>query len=123
MEGCRRMLGVDGCFLKGPFKQQLLTVVGRDANDQMFPVAWAVVDIENNSNWMWFLQLVKKDLNIRDDGLGWSFQSDQHPVSFKKIVYVVFFTYFVIFSYSNYFSCVFAVYNSCITDVDATSRG
>ncbi len=79
--GCRHTLGVDGCFLKGPFKQQLLSAVGRDGNDQMYPVAWAVVDVENHSNWLWFMDLVKKDLEIADDGAGWTLQSDQHPVS------------------------------------------
>ncbi|GKA74366.1 hypothetical protein Tco_0780668 [Tanacetum coccineum] len=35
-KACR---GLDGCFLKGLKKGQLLTCVGRDANDQMYPVA------------------------------------------------------------------------------------
>ncbi|KAE8698953.1 hypothetical protein F3Y22_tig00110597pilonHSYRG01152 [Hibiscus syriacus] len=47
-EGCRPILGVDGCFLKGPFKGILLSVVGRDVNDQMYPIAWVVVEGKNN---------------------------------------------------------------------------
>ena len=28
----------------------LLQAVGRDANNQMYPIAWVVVDKENNTN-------------------------------------------------------------------------
>ena len=44
LAGCRRLVGPDGCFLKGLLlKGQLLVAIGRDGNNQMFPVAWAVV--------------------------------------------------------------------------------
>ena len=33
---------------------ELLQAVGRDANNQMYPIAWVVVDKENNNNWDWF---------------------------------------------------------------------
>ncbi|MBA0694607.1 hypothetical protein Goari_004887, partial [Gossypium aridum] len=41
--GCRPILRMDGCYLKGLAKGELLTVVVRDANNQMFPLAWCVV--------------------------------------------------------------------------------
>ncbi|WRX26530.1 hypothetical protein QQP08_019017 [Theobroma cacao] len=44
LEGCRHMIGLDGCFLKGLIKGQLLMAVGRDGNNQMFPIALAVVE-------------------------------------------------------------------------------
>ncbi|GKV50220.1 hypothetical protein SLEP1_g56932, partial [Rubroshorea leprosula] len=44
LAGCRCVIGVDGAFLKGVYKGELLTVVGRDANNQMYPIAWAVVE-------------------------------------------------------------------------------
>ena len=37
--GCRPVIGLDGCFLKTETKGQLLSVVGRDGNNQMFPIA------------------------------------------------------------------------------------
>ena len=37
--GCRKMIGLDGCFLKGLVKGEILTAVGRDANNQMYPIA------------------------------------------------------------------------------------
>ncbi|GKV02681.1 hypothetical protein SLEP1_g15079 [Rubroshorea leprosula] len=44
------IIGVDGAYLKGAHKGELLTVVGRDANNQMFPIAWAVVEAPQNVN-------------------------------------------------------------------------
>ena len=43
----RPIIGVDGCFLKGKYGGELLTAVGRDGNDQMLPLAYAVVEVEN----------------------------------------------------------------------------
>ncbi|MBA0613062.1 hypothetical protein Godav_013575 [Gossypium davidsonii] len=31
--GCRPLIGLDGCFLKGSFKSEFLITVGRDANN------------------------------------------------------------------------------------------
>ncbi|MBA0613339.1 hypothetical protein Godav_013786, partial [Gossypium davidsonii] len=33
------ILGLDGFFLKGPFKGKMLSAVGRDENNQMYQVA------------------------------------------------------------------------------------
>ncbi|CAN1163652.1 hypothetical protein LINPERPRIM_LOCUS32744 [Linum perenne] len=74
--GCRRFISLDGCFLKGLCKGELLTAIGRDANDQMYPIAWSVVEVESKSSWDWFLELLKLDLDIRN-GYGWCFSSDQ----------------------------------------------
>ncbi|MBA0556291.1 hypothetical protein Golob_026406 [Gossypium lobatum] len=41
-EGCRPILGLDGCFLKGPFKGKMLSAVGKDENNQMYQVAWDI---------------------------------------------------------------------------------
>ncbi|GJV54517.1 retrovirus-related pol polyprotein from transposon TNT 1-94 [Tanacetum coccineum] len=43
---------------------ELLTAIGRDANNQMYPIAWAVVKVENNENWCWFLSLLQEDLEL-----------------------------------------------------------
>ncbi|XP_023758853.1 uncharacterized protein LOC111907317 [Lactuca sativa] len=51
IEGCRRVIGVDGCFLKGISRGELLEAVGRDSNNQMYPLAWAVVSVENKETW------------------------------------------------------------------------
>jgi hypothetical protein len=40
--GCRPIIGLDGCFLKGPYNGQLLSTISRDGNNNMYPVALAV---------------------------------------------------------------------------------
>nr|KAJ0210942.1 hypothetical protein LSAT_V11C400185680 [Lactuca sativa] len=47
--GCRRVIGLDGCFLKGHVKGELLTAIGRDANNQIYPITWVVVDLLGDS--------------------------------------------------------------------------
>lgn len=76
---CRRVIGLDGSFLKGQCKGELLTAIGRDANNQVYPIAWAVVDVENKNNWKWFLDLVNDDLGLQG-GKGVCVISDQHKV-------------------------------------------
>ena len=58
--------GLDGCFLKGPCQGQLLAVVSKDSNNQMFPVAWSVVEIKNHSTWKWFIEQLREDLDLGD---------------------------------------------------------
>ncbi|KAG8368964.1 hypothetical protein BUALT_Bualt15G0101000 [Buddleja alternifolia] len=48
LDGCRLIIGLDGCFLKGLYKGQLLTAVGRDGNDNLVPIAYAMVEVEND---------------------------------------------------------------------------
>ncbi|GKD85163.1 hypothetical protein Tco_1356317, partial [Tanacetum coccineum] len=61
---CRRVVGLDGCFLKSNCRGELLTAMGRDSNNQMFPMAWAVVSNENSKNWLWFLSNLGSDFNL-----------------------------------------------------------
>ncbi|XP_016560979.2 uncharacterized protein LOC107860214 [Capsicum annuum] len=49
--GARRCIGFDGCFLKGICKGQLLVAICKDGNNQMLPLAWAVVEVENKFTW------------------------------------------------------------------------
>ncbi|XP_014490334.1 uncharacterized protein LOC106753061 [Vigna radiata var. radiata] len=63
---CRPIIGLDGAFLKGRHHGELLTVVGRDANDQMLPLAYAIVEVENKDTWTWFLELLIDDLGGPD---------------------------------------------------------
>ncbi|GJZ48272.1 chloramphenicol acetyltransferase-like domain-containing protein [Tanacetum coccineum] len=62
--GYRRVIGLDGCFLKHTCKGELLTAIGRDVINQMYPIAWAVLRVENTLTWSWFLSLLQEDLEL-----------------------------------------------------------
>jgi transposase-like protein len=42
----------------------LLTAIGIDPNDCIFPVAFVVAEVECTSSWEWFRTSLKDDLNI-----------------------------------------------------------
>ncbi|CAI9278666.1 unnamed protein product [Lactuca saligna] len=56
---------------------QLLAAMGRDANNHIFPIAWAVVEVENKETWKWFLDLLLDDIEM-GIGHGLTLISDQH---------------------------------------------
>ncbi|KAK8639792.1 hypothetical protein V6N13_138161 [Hibiscus sabdariffa] len=62
--GCRPVLSIDGCHLKGYYGGTFLAAVGVDANDSIYPIAYAVVEAENQSSWSRFLSLLRTDLEI-----------------------------------------------------------
>ncbi|XP_012852893.1 PREDICTED: uncharacterized protein LOC105972477 [Erythranthe guttata] len=76
MEGCRRMIFLDGCHLKSTYGGILLCAVGIDANNGMYPFAYAVVEKEKKDSWTWFVDLLKTDLEIGESG-GWTIMSDK----------------------------------------------
>lgn len=49
LDGCTIVL--DGCFLNGPYGEQLLSVVGNGRDDNIFPIALAIVEIESRDSW------------------------------------------------------------------------
>ncbi|KAF3634895.1 hypothetical protein FXO37_26244 [Capsicum annuum] len=63
-KGARRLIGLDGCFFKGVWKGQMLVAVCRDENNQMLLIAWAVVEVENQFTWGWFVKLLKNGLEL-----------------------------------------------------------
>ncbi|XP_065866546.1 uncharacterized protein [Euphorbia lathyris] len=66
IDGCRPIIGLDGCFLKDICKGQLLVAVGHDAMDQIYPIAWTIVEKETKVNWEWFLSHLREDLDLRN---------------------------------------------------------
>ena len=74
-------------FFKGLTNGELLCPLGRDANNQMYPIAWAAVATETYDSWYWFLGLLQKDLNISNGGEAWVIISDQQKVQLLIIWY------------------------------------
>ena len=77
--GCRPFIGVDGCFLKGPYKGVLLTAMALDANNGYFPITYGIVEKENKDNWEYFFKVLRvclQDTNLSE----YTFISDRHKV-------------------------------------------
>ncbi|XP_073137618.1 uncharacterized protein [Henckelia pumila] len=85
--GCRPLLFLDGCHIKNKYKGSLLVAVAKDANDDLFTLAYAVVDAENDSNWDWFCYRLKEVL--ASQGIiffhGFTLFSDRHSGLIKAI--------------------------------------
>ncbi|GJS54382.1 mutator type transposase [Tanacetum coccineum] len=62
--GQRDLLGLDGCFMSGPFPMQILTAVGVDPNYGIYPLAYAIVESKNKQAWLWFLDCIGDDLEL-----------------------------------------------------------
>ncbi|CAL1370704.1 unnamed protein product [Linum trigynum] len=54
----------------------LLTTVGKYGNNQMYTIAWGVVEGENADSWRWFLNTLSQELGMVD-GRSWSVIYDQ----------------------------------------------
>ena len=55
----RPVLSIDGTFLTGKYKGTLLVAIAADANNQLLPIAYALVESENKDSWLWFLSCLK----------------------------------------------------------------
>ncbi|XP_047258541.1 uncharacterized protein LOC124890784, partial [Capsicum annuum] len=88
LDGCRKIIGFDGCFLKGACKGELLVAVGKNGNNQIYPIVWAVVDTETKHSWDWFLRYLIADLNLRT-GEGFTVISDQQKGLVPVLMYLL----------------------------------
>nr|GEX73617.1 hypothetical protein [Tanacetum cinerariifolium] len=62
--GGRDFLGLDGCFLFGPYHGQILTTVVVDPNNVIYPLAYVAVESKNKDSWKWFLDCLGDDLEL-----------------------------------------------------------
>ncbi|KAG7592786.1 Zinc finger PMZ-type [Arabidopsis thaliana x Arabidopsis arenosa] len=82
----RKVVVIDGTQLKGRFKGCLVAASGQDGNMQIYPIAFGVVDNENEDSWVWFFTKLK---DIVPDEEELVFVSDRHAaiISGLKTVY------------------------------------
>ena len=75
---CKPVISIDGTHLYGKYQGKLLVAMATDANNKVFPLAFAVVDCESGSSWRWFLQCLRDAIGhvIPDEGI--CIISDRH---------------------------------------------
>ena len=67
--GCRKLIGLDGCHIKGPHFGHMSTAIGIDVINSMFPITFAVVESkyrDSQPTSLWFLDYLKEDVNIHN---------------------------------------------------------
>ncbi|XP_021775504.1 uncharacterized protein LOC110739345 [Chenopodium quinoa] len=87
-KGCRPLIGLDGCHLKGAYPGQILVAVAKDGNSNLFPLAWATVEIENQETWGWFLESLM-EMFKHDQGARLTIMSDRQKGLITAMVDVV----------------------------------
>ncbi|KAL0339915.1 UNVERIFIED_CONTAM: hypothetical protein Sradi_4508300 [Sesamum radiatum] len=104
LDGCRPLICLDGCHLKTYCGGILLCAVGIDGNNCMYPFAYAVVEKEKKSTWLWFLELLMNDLEIPTDSDKWTIMSDKQ----KGLIDAV----DMLLPYCEHRFCVMHLYNN-----------
>ncbi|KAL5550950.1 hypothetical protein UlMin_001126 [Ulmus minor] len=66
-EFIRKVVGIDGTFLKSQYKGVLLVATAQDGNGQCYPIAWGITDSENEDAWTWFLSKLKEVIGDSDE--------------------------------------------------------
>src|ERR1051325_9811735 len=82
----RPVIVMDGTFLKNKFRGQLIVATCLDGNNQIYPLAFGIVDRKNDASIKWFLEKLKDAIG-EVEGLG--FVIDRNS-SFAKGVTLVF---------------------------------
>jgi hypothetical protein len=97
--GCRPVVCLDACHLKGEVGGQLLCAIRKDGNDDMFPIAYAVAEGETRASWEWFLGLLIHDVYVGSgEGRGWTVMSDRQKVMWKSCLrFIYLFIYCLLF--------------------------
>ncbi|WCJ29975.1 hypothetical protein M5689_011567 [Euphorbia peplus] len=83
--GCRPLIFLDSTPLKSKYYEVLLTATGVDGNDDAFPISFAIVDVENEDNWKWFLEQLKSAISMEEPI---TFVSDNEKGLMKSVVEV-----------------------------------
>ncbi|XP_013617676.1 PREDICTED: uncharacterized protein LOC106324212 [Brassica oleracea var. oleracea] len=82
----RRVIVVDGTHLCGKYEGFMLVAAAQDGNFQIFPLAFAIVDVENDESWEWFFTQLRRCVS---DQYALVIVSDRHG-SIKKACEKVF---------------------------------
>jgi hypothetical protein len=69
INACRPLLELDRAHLKGKYLGTLLCAAAVDADDALFPLAIAIVDVESDESWMWFMSELRKLLGVNTDNM------------------------------------------------------
>ncbi|XP_050938637.1 protein FAR-RED ELONGATED HYPOCOTYL 3-like [Cucumis melo] len=64
---CRPVISIDGTSMENKYGGTLLSASTSNVNDQIFHLAFCVVDYENDSSWTWFCNQLKRIIDGRNE--------------------------------------------------------
>lgn len=67
LNGCLPIVGLGGIQLKSKYLGTFLSATSFDADGGLFPLAFGVVDVENDDSWTWFLSELHKALEVNTE--------------------------------------------------------
>jgi len=67
---CRPVICVDGTHLYSKYQGVLLIAMGIDAEGQIYPLAYAIVEKEDGENWSWFMCCLRVYVTEPSKGVG-----------------------------------------------------
>ena len=71
----RPVVAMDGTHLKGKYKGTMFITLCFDGNQQIYPLAFGIADMENETSYTWFFQRFKEAYGEIDDLV---FITDRH---------------------------------------------
>jgi hypothetical protein len=72
----RPVISIDACFMSGRYEGRLLMACGYDAENQLLPLAFAIVEKENSENWGFFMKWLRRE--VIGQGVFMCVISDRH---------------------------------------------
>lgn len=67
VNGCLPIVALGGIQLKSKYLSTFLSATSFDADGGLFPLAFAVVDVENDESWTWFLSELHNALEVNTE--------------------------------------------------------
>ncbi|XP_010556379.1 PREDICTED: uncharacterized protein LOC104825704 [Tarenaya hassleriana] len=76
----RKVVAVDATFLTSQYKGALIVATAQDGDHHQYPLAWGVIDRENDASWLWFMTRLSE---VIPDGPDVVVLSDRHKSIIK----------------------------------------
>ncbi|XP_019225377.1 PREDICTED: uncharacterized protein LOC109206954 [Nicotiana attenuata] len=64
---CRPVIAIDATLLKSKFRSVLMISVSKDANNQIFPLAFGIAESENNNSYEWYFSELCNAIGSREN--------------------------------------------------------
>ncbi|KAF5776452.1 putative transcription factor interactor and regulator CCHC(Zn) family [Helianthus annuus] len=90
LNSCRPLLFLEATSMWSKYGEVLITANAIDGNDDFFPVAFAIVDVEDDNNWRWFLGQLKATIFNSQQPITFVFDREKNLKNLKMTVLELF---------------------------------